>query len=94
MEGRERILKLLGDKIITVEEAKILLDALETRSSEKGKEDCSDKKDKKENCSETFSGFEQKLDKFSNELGSFVRDSLKIVEEKIEEFFKTENKEK
>lgn len=82
MDERQRILKLLKDNIISVEEAEILLKAMENKEP----------KEKTKPKDETVVNFEKQFEQFSNQLGTLVKESLKIVEEKMDEIFKKDTK--
>jgi polyhydroxyalkanoate synthesis regulator phasin len=72
MEERMRILRMLEAGEITVEEANKLLDELNVKNT-------GFQKQKEE--------FEEKVNDFVSDLGRFLKNTVKFVEEKIEEIF-------
>lgn len=72
MEERMRILRMLEAGEITVEEANKLLDELNAKNT-------GFQKQKEE--------FEEKVNDFVSDLGRFLKNTVKFVEEKIEEIF-------
>jgi hypothetical protein len=74
MEERRRILRLLEAKMLTVEEAELLLAKLE-------------KVPENENLKNQFDDFEERIKVFGNELGAFLKGTLKAVEDKIAAIF-------
>jgi len=88
MDEKQRILKLLRDQVITIEEANILLDALKPESGKESKEKHENK------AKEVIKDFEIKINKFSDDVGSLIKESLKVVEEKVEKIFKKEEDKK
>ncbi|MDD4000042.1 MAG: hypothetical protein PHX62_04015 [Bacilli bacterium] len=75
MEERIRILRLLEERKISVEEAKTLLEELDKKEAKLHHE-----KDE----------FEEKLKTFSNDLGNFLKNTIKIVSDKLSEIFPEE----
>ncbi len=79
MEERMRILRMLESKEISVEEARVLLEELDKKKTNRFQ------KEKDE--------FEEKLQNFSTELGKFLKNTIKIVEDKIVEIFPNDKSE-
>ncbi|NLD26868.1 MAG: hypothetical protein GX661_05870 [Acholeplasmataceae bacterium] len=81
MEERRRILKLLEAKMLTVEEADILLSKIDNKTGQE------------ESFKNQFDGFEERIKIFGNELGAFLKGTLKTVEEKIATIFPEQKQE-
>jgi hypothetical protein len=77
MEERTRILNLLQSGQINVEEAALLLDKLEKKN---------------DNLKNQYFDFEERVKVFGVELGNFLKETIKTVEEKINAVFPNQNK--
>lgn len=77
MEERTRILNLLQSGQINVEEAALLLDKVEKKN---------------DNLKNQYFDFEERVKIFGVELGNFLKETIKTVEEKINAVFPNQNK--
>ena len=92
MNERAKILQMVKEGVITVEEAEKLLNQIEDQTDTKKHKERAAKNiaKAKDALVGAFSEIETQLDKFGHEVEGFVKESIKVVESKLDKVFKKE----